>query len=243
MLPAVTYAIYCLNIEGAAEIAEVIQPGAPRLFIIVGEETSNNSNWMHPRDAVLFVNPGADGSRHSAIRCAMLFAPSYLVAFIDGTSEIDITSEEAVQMVMDANQHGYASIGSHWAISKMHAVEHGFPGYSFIAPVSPESIGVDDGALIELLIDLVPMFEVCLTPAVNTQYKNIRLLLDKHITSYETSFPSAYFVTNPDEVESAREKIKITGKVVCLNGGPDGFEREIQHQNGAVRIYTAAQKR
>ena len=243
MLPAATYAIYCLNIEDAAEIAEVIQPGAPRLFIIVGEDASANDNWMHPRDAVLFIKPGADGSRHAAVRCAMLFSPSYLVAFIDGTSEISITSEDAMQMVLDANQYGYSSIDSHWAISKMHAVENGFPGYEFIAPVSPDNHSLNDEELVALLVDLVPMFEVCLSPSVNTQHKGVRTLLDKYITSYETSSPSVYFITNPDDVPPAREKIKLSGKVVCFNGGPDDFEREILHQNGPVRIYTAVQKR
>jgi hypothetical protein len=50
-------------------------------------------------------------------------------------------------------------------------------------------------------------------------------------------------VTTPEEVDAARDKVKITGKVVCLSGGPEDFEREIIYENGTVRIYTASQRR
>jgi hypothetical protein len=243
MLPAATYAIYCLSVEEAAEIAEVIQPHVPRLFIIVGEEESSNNTWMHPRDVALFIKSGVDGGKAAASRCAMLFAPSYLVVFIDGTVPINISTEDTAQLVAEANQHGYAALDEHWAISKLHAVENGFPGSTFVSPPSPDDHGLSTDDLVALLVDLVPMFEVCFTPAVAAHHKNIRLAIDKYITSYETSTPSAYFVTNPEEVDDAREKVKITGKVVCLNGGPDDFEREIVYENGVVRIYTAAQKR
>lgn len=243
MLPAATYAIYCLNIEDAAEIAEVIQPHAPRLFIIVGEDESSNNTWMHPRDAALFIKSGVDGSKAAAIRCAMLFAPSYLVVFIDGTTPLSITTEDATQLVAEANKDGYAVFEQHWAISKLHAVENGFPGSTFVTPPSPDSPNLTTEDLVSLLVDLVPMFEVCMVPAMSLQHKELRTYLDKHITSYETSNPSVYFVTSPEEVEEARNKVKITGKVVCLNGGPDDFEREIIYENGTVRIYTAAQRR
>jgi hypothetical protein len=243
MLPTATYAIYCLSVEDAAEIAEVIQPHAPRLFIIVDEQESNNSIWMHPRDAVLFIKSGVDGSKAAAVRCAMLFAPSYLVAFIDGTTQLNITTEDAAQLVTDANKDGYAIFEQHWAISKLHAVENGFPGSTFVTPPSPDNPNLTTDDLVSLLVDLVPMFEVCFVPAVATEYKNIRLALERHIASYETDAPSAYFVTKPEEVNTAREKIKITGKVVCLNGGPDDFEREITYENGTVRLYSALQRR
>lgn len=243
MLPSATYAIYCLSVEEAAEIAEVIQPTAPRLFIVVGEDESNNNTWMHPRDAVLFIKSGGDGNKAAAIRCAMLFAPAYLVAFIDGTVPLNITTEDATRLVAEANQYGYASFEQHWAISKLHAVENGFPSSTFVSPPSPDNPGLNTSDLIKLLVDLVPMFEVCFTPAVSSHYKDIRLALDKYITSYETMVPSTYFVTKSEEVEQARNKVKVTGKVVCLNGGPDDFEREIIYENGTVRIYTSFQKR
>lgn len=243
MLPAATFAIYCLSVEEAAEIAEIIQPHVPRLFIVVGKEEYSNNAWMHPRDAVLFIKSGVDGGKAAAIRCAMLFAPSYLVVFIDGTTPLNITTEDTAQLVAEANQHGYATFEQHWAISKLHAVENGFPGSTFITPPSPDGPNLTTEDLVSLLVDLVPMFEVCMTPAMSLQYKDVRSVLDKHITSYETTAPSAYFVTNPEEVEVAREKVKITGKVVCLNGGPDDFEREIVYEKGVVRIYTAAQRR
>lgn len=243
MLPAATYAIYCLSMEDAAEIAEAIQPHAPRLFIIVDEQESSNNTWMHPRDAVLFIKSGVDGSKSAAIRCAMLFAPSYLVAFIDGTAPLNITTEDITQLVTDANKDGYAVFEQHWAISKLHAVENGFPGSTFVTPPSPDSPNLTTDDLVSLLVDLVPMFEVCMTPTMSTQYKDIRTALDKHITSYETATPSVCFVTAPEEVEAAREKVKITGKVVCLSDGPEGFEREIIYENGVVRIYTASQRR
>jgi len=198
---------------------------------------------MHPRDAVLFIKSGVDGSKAAAIRCAMLFAPSYLVVFIDGTAPLSMTTEDATRLVAEANQHGYASFQQHWAISKLHAVENGFPGSTFVSPPSPDDHGLSTDDLVALLVDLVPMFEVCFTPAVATHHKDIRLALDQYITSYETTAPSTYFVTKSEEVEAARDKVKITGKVVCLNGGPDDFEREIVYENGVARIYTASQRR
>lgn len=243
MLPAATIAIYCMNIEDAAEISEVIQPHAPRLFIICEGEESSNNTWMHPRDAVLFIKSGADGNKAAAIRCAMLFSPSYLVVFIDGTTPLSITTEDTAQLIAEANQHGYSEFEQHWAISKLHAVENGFPGSTFISPPSPNSPNLTTEDLVSLLVDLVPMFEVCVTPTMSLEHKPLRTMLDRHIISYETTTPSTYFVTKAEEVEAARESVKITGKVVCLNGGPDDFEREIAYENGIVRIYTALQRR
>lgn len=244
MPPAATYAIYCSSVEDAAEIAECIQPIAPRLFIIVGEdESSVNNTWMHPRDAVVFIKAGIDGGKATAIRCAMLFAPSYLIAFIDGTSPLNITTENAIQMVSEASRHGHSTFEQHWAISKLHATEYGFPGATLTAPPSPDSPNLSTDELVLLLVDLVPMFEVCFSPLVTTQYKNIRESLNRHITSHEIDKPSAYFVAQPEEIPHAREKIKPTGKVICFNGGPEDFEREIEYEDGVARIYTALQKR
>lgn len=240
MLPVSTIAIYCNDIEDAAEISEYISVTLPRLFIIVGEDESSNNQWMHPRDAVVCVQAGLDGGYQTAVRCAMLFSPTYTVAFIDGTKELNITAEDITDMISNANRDGFATHQEHWAMNKMHAVQNGFPGANNITPFSPDNIhnSVNDAAM--LIADLVPMFDVCMTPAVSIQYKELRTLLSKHIKNYNLNEPSAYFVTNHEEVDEARRKIKTSGKVVCLDSGPDGFEREILYENGVIRIYTSS---
>jgi len=242
MLPISTIAVYCTSVEDAAEISELISMSLPRLFIIVGEDESSSNQWLHPRDAVVCVQAGLDGGYHTAVRCAMLFAPSYTIAFIDGTRELNITIDEISKMISDANKDGFAECDGHWAMNKMHAVQNGFPGATGIQPVSPDSQNLTMNEAILLITDLVPMFEVCISPSISTHHKEFRELLSKHITSYSPQNPSAFFVSHPEEVEEARKKIKITGKVVCLSNGPDGFEREIACQNDIIRIYTSSKQ-
>jgi hypothetical protein len=234
-----TLAIYCSNVEDAAEIAEVLQVPFPRLFIIIGEDDTYNNNWIHPRDAVICLKPGVDGHKAAATRCALLFSPSYLTVFIDGTSPLDIAISDVHQLVTEGNQYGSASLNQHWSITKTHAVEYGFPNSTFVAPVAPDSPDLTVEDLVMLLVDLVPMFQVCIAPSVNELHKDFRLILDTHIISYDTQAPSTYFVGKESDVDTARSKIKMTGKVVCLNCGPEDYEREILYSNGFVRICQA----
>ncbi|MBS1722878.1 MAG: hypothetical protein JSS66_07995 [Armatimonadetes bacterium] len=233
-----TIAVCCRNLEDAIEASETIGQAHPRLFLVSDYEWADQS-WLGPRDALLPIKPGSGDFVSAAARHALLFAPAFVVVFLDTTNDgWDDVDWRALGD--EAAKYGFASNDQHWAVTKQHAAESGFPGMTVaIERPAPGQSDVTDEAAAELLVDLVPMFEVYFDTDFGKKHAELRRCVEKHVTSRATDRPSVIFVSDGDGVAEARRKVKPTGKVVCARGGPEECEYFFGHRGNTVRIYPA----
>lgn len=238
MLPQHTIAVYCQSIEDAAYAADLVKTVHPRLFIVIGDDEPLN-NWLNPKDALLCLTAGPDGNRPTATRCALLFAPSYSVVFVDTTIDNWSDGLDVEFILTEVNKHGWCEVEGNWGINKQHATTYGFPGSGInIGNVAPgNTMSADEAGA--LLSELVPMFDVYVDQSFNRDHKQLRRALGEHFTTFSIENPSVIFTGDVNAVEKARKTIKLSGKVVCLGDGPEGFEREFFCEETPVRIYQA----